>query len=42
VTEQARLDVGFAQGFAQERIIEEVDLPDAEIICGGPVALHFV
>jgi hypothetical protein len=32
----------FRERLAQQRIIEQVDLPDAEIICGVPVALHSV
>ena len=42
VSQQARFDVGFRERLAQQRIIQQVDLPDAEIICGVPVALHLV
>ena len=37
--QQARLDVFFCERLAQQRIIEEIDLADAEIIRGAPIAI---
>jgi hypothetical protein len=40
MTEKARLDVSELKGAAEEGIILKVDLPDGEIIAGGPPAMH--
>ncbi|MFK4560406.1 hypothetical protein ABIF94_001000 [Bradyrhizobium ottawaense] len=42
MAEQARLDVLGPQGLAQQRIVEQVDLPDGEIVRGAPVAIEEV
>jgi hypothetical protein len=39
VPEQPRLDVLAAQRFPQQRVIEEVDLPDGEVVRGAPVGV---
>ena len=39
--EQTRLDVLFCKRFPKQRIVEEIDLTDAQIICGAPIAMHF-
>ena len=40
--QQARLDVLFYERLTEQRIIEEINLPDAKIIRGAPIALHLV
>ena len=40
--QQSRLDVLPAERFAEQRIIEQIDLSDAEIIRGEPIAVHLV
>ena len=40
VPQQPRLDVFFRERLAQQRIIQQIDLADAEIIRGAPIALH--
>jgi len=42
VAQQARLDLRGSQPFAQQRILKEVDLADAQIVGRAPVAMHFV
>ena len=37
VAEQPRLDVLGAQGLSKQRIVEQVDLADGEIVGGSPV-----
>jgi hypothetical protein len=40
VAEQARLDVCQRQWLAQQRIVEQVDLPDGEIVGRAPPAMQ--
>ena len=40
VPKQPRLDVLTLERFAQERIIEQIDLPDGEIIGRPPIGVH--
>jgi len=40
VAEQPRLDLLLAQRLAQQRIVEQVDLRDRQVVRGGPVAPH--
>jgi len=40
VTEQARLDVGGLQGFAQQRIRLQVDLSDGEEVRCAPLGIE--
>ncbi|MGY4458208.1 hypothetical protein ACVWYI_002168 [Bradyrhizobium sp. LB13.1] len=39
MAEQTRLDVLGPQGLAQQRVVEQVDLPDGEIVRSAPVAI---
>ncbi|MGY3080095.1 hypothetical protein ACVWZZ_006503 [Bradyrhizobium sp. LM6.10] len=40
MAEQTRLDVLGPQGLAQQRVVEQVDLPDGEIVRSAPVAIE--
>jgi hypothetical protein len=40
MAEQPRLDVRGAQRLAQERVVEQIDLADREIVGGPPVRVH--
>ncbi len=40
VAEQTRLDVLGPQRLAQQRVVEEIDLADREVIGGPPVAIE--
>src|SRR5207244_4259519 len=40
MSKQARLDVLGPQWLAQQRIVEQVDLPDGEVVGGAPVAVE--
>src|SRR5580658_2978908 len=40
VTEEAWLDVIWPQRFPQQRIVQQIDLPDREEIGGSPVAIE--
>ena len=40
VAEKSRLDVIALQWFAQQRVVEQVDLPDREIVGCSPVSIH--
>ena len=39
VSEQTRLDMLELQRFAQQRIVEKIDLPDRKIVCGTPISV---
>ena len=40
MAEQARLDVLRPQRLAQQRIVEQIDLPDREVVGGAPIAIE--
>ncbi|MGY4362179.1 hypothetical protein ACVW0J_008672 [Bradyrhizobium sp. i1.7.7] len=40
MAEQARLDVLRPQRLAQQRIVEQIDLPDGEVVRGAPIAIE--
>jgi len=40
MAEQTRLDVLGPQGLAQQGIVQEIDLPDGEVVRGAPVAIE--
>ena len=40
VPEQARLDVLGQQGLTQQRVVEQVDLPDGQVVRGPPVGVQ--
>ena len=40
VAEQARLDVATQQRFAQQRVLEQIDLADREVVGGAPVGVN--
>jgi hypothetical protein len=40
VPEEPRLHVLRAQRLAQKRVVEQVDLPDGEIVGGAPVGVE--
>ena len=42
VAEKARLDVLGLQRLAQQRVLEEIDLPDRDVVRGTPVRVHQV
>ncbi len=42
VPEQSRFDLFGLERFSQQGILEEVDLTDAQVIRGAPVAVHLV
>ena len=42
MTEQARLNLFRLERLAQQRILKQVDLTDAKIVCRPPVAIHLV
>jgi hypothetical protein len=41
VAEQARFDVLGAEGFAQERVVHEINLADGKVVGGSPVSVDF-
>ena len=42
MAEQTRFDVVDSQRSPKERIVEEIDLPDREIVAGSPVGIDAV
>ena len=40
MAEQARLDVFERQRLVEQRIVEQIDLPDRQIVRGAPVGIH--
>ena len=40
MTEQPRLDVGTFERLSQQRIVEQIDLPDGQVIRRPPVGVH--
>jgi len=41
VSEQAGLDVLALERAFQQWIVLQIDLPDAEVVCGAPIRVHF-
>ena len=40
VAQQPRLDVLALQRFSQERVVEQIDLPDRQVVGGPPIGVH--
>jgi hypothetical protein len=39
--EEARLDVFELERSFEQGIVLQIDLPDAEVVCGAPIRVHF-